>query len=253
MAAGKPHKGAGHRQRLRDKFLASGLSGFHDYEVIELLLTLGTPVKDCKDAAKEALAKFKSLQGVMNASIEELCRIRGIGPKNVFGIKLVKEAADRYLEKSIEQRPVVSNSSDLLRYLNHTLRDRHREAFTVLFLDAKNRVLAAETLFEGSLTESPVYTREIVKRALEHYAAAIICCHNHPSGDPEPSRQDMAITRKLVLACRAMGITVHDHIIVGDSGHFSFADRGRMAQIHRETEAFDGGWNVYEDENGKRR
>lgn len=245
------HKGAGHRQRLREKFLASGLSGFHDYEIVELLLTLATPMKDCKEPAKEALAAFKTLQGVFNAAPEELCRIRGIGPKNMFGLRLVKAVADRYLEKSLVNRPLVGNSSDLLKYLNHTLRDKQRETFSALFLDAKNKVIDVEVLSEGSLTESPVYPREVVKRALAHHAAALICCHNHPSGEPEPSRQDLAITRKLVMACKTMGITVHEHIIVGEHGHFSFADNGYMAKFHQEAEALESGRHVNEETGGE--
>ncbi|MFZ5564034.1 MAG: RadC family protein [Thermodesulfobacteriota bacterium] len=246
MTATTPHKGAGHRQRLREKFLASGLSGFHDYEIIELLLTLATPRKDCKEPAKAAMAAFKSLQGVLTASPEELCRIPGIGPNNLFGIRLVKAVADRYLEKALVKRPLVGNSTDLLNYLNHTLRDKQRETFFALFLDAKNRVIDVETLSEGSLTESPVYPREVVKRALAHHAAALICCHNHPSGEPEPSRQDIAITRRLVMACKTVGITVHEHIIVGERGHFSFADNGYMAKFHQEAESLESDRRVNE-------
>lgn len=246
MTATTPHKGAGHRQRLREKFLASGLSGFHDYEIIELLLTLATPRKDCKEPAKAAMAAFKSLQGVLTASPEELCRIPGIGPNNLFGIRLVKAVADRYLEKALVNRPLVGNSTDLLNYLNHTLRDKQRETFFALFLDAKNRVIDVETLSEGSLTESPVYPREVVKRALAHHAAALICCHNHPSGEPEPSRQDIAITRRLVMACKTVGITVHEHIIVGERGHFSFADNGYMAKFHQEAESLESDRRVNE-------
>ncbi|ABW66485.1 RadC family protein [Desulfosudis oleivorans] len=240
------HKGTGHRQRLREKFLASGLSGFHDYEIIELLLTLATPRKDCKAPAKAAMAEFKTLQGVLNAAPEALCRIDGIGPKNLFGIRLVKAVADRCLEKELVGRPLLANSTDLLNYLNHTLRDRHRETFAAIFMDAKNRVIVVETLSEGSLTESPVYPREVVARALAHHAAALICCHNHPSGEPEPSRQDIAITRKLVMACKTMGITVHEHIIVGERGHFSFADNGYMAKFHQEAESLEAGRLVSE-------
>jgi len=246
MTETTPHKDAGHRQRLREKFLVSGLSGFHDYEIVELLLTLATPRRDCKAPAKAAMAVFKTLQGVLNAAPEELCQIDGIGPKNIFGLRLVKAVADRYLEKTLVNRPLVGNSSDLLKYLNHTLRDRQRETFSALFLDAKNKVLDVEVLSEGSLTESPVYPREVVKRALAHHAAALICCHNHPSGEPEPSRQDIAITRKLVLACKTMGITVHEHIIVGEQGYFSFADNGYMAKFHQEADAFESSRHVSE-------
>lgn len=238
MRASSLHKGTGHRQRLREKFLAAGLNAFHDYEVIELLLTIGTPVKDCKDTAKSALREFRSLQGVLEASTEELCRIPGIGPRNVFGLKLIKAVSDRYLEKKLVDRPLISNSRDLLAYLNHTIRDKAREVFLGIFLDAKNRVLAVETLSSGTLTQSSVYPREVVRRALANQAAAMIFCHNHPSGEPEPSAEDTALTRRLWYACRLMGITVHEHIIIAEKGHYSFADNGFIARLNRD---FDSG------------
>ncbi len=226
----KEHKGAGHRKRLREKFLASGLEGFHDYEVIELLLTLGTPRRDCKDPAKAALKEFKTLQGVFEASPEALREIKGIGPMNVFGIKLIKAVADRYLEKRVVARDPVNNSRELFDYLYGTMRDRNRECFKALFLDAKNRIIGAKTLFEGTLTASSVYPREVVRAALDQHAAALIFAHNHPSGDPSPSAEDIAVTRQLIEACRVMGITVHEHLVIGDNRYFSFADAG---YIHR--------------------
>ena len=235
----KQHKGAGHRKRLRQRFLSAGLDGFHDYEVIELLLTLGTPVKDCKDMAKEALAEFKTLPNVLEASAEELGRIHGIGPSNVFGIKLIKAVSDRYLEKKLDEQPLIGNPRDLINYLNHMVRDRTREVFVGIFLNAKNRVLASEVLFEGTLTQSAVYPREVVKRALERHAAAVIFCHNHPSGEPDPSPEDMRITRRLMAACRMVGVTVFDHIIIGNRGNYSFADNGYIEQISLEIDAAD--------------
>jgi DNA repair protein RadC len=233
----KQHKGEGHRKRLREKFLASmDLSGFHDYEVIELLLTIGTPRKDCKDAAKAALEKFKTLQGVFEASPKELSEIKGIGPKNIFGIKLIKAASDRYLAKRLVKKDPVNNSKELFDYLYHSMRDMSRECFKTVFLDAKNRVITAETLFEGTLTASSVYPREVVNAALNHHSAALIFAHNHPSGDPKPSPEDIAITRQLVFACKIMGITVHEHLVIGDNTYFSFADQGYIARMHREYE-----------------
>jgi len=230
----RPNKGNGHRKRLRDKFLGSGLTGFHDYEVVELLLTLATPRKDCKDAAKAAMGKFKTLQGVLEASPKALCEVPGIGPKNLFGIKLIKAVADRYLEKRLLHRNVLNNSKELFEYLNHSIRDKARECFNVVFLDAKNKVIATETLFEGTLTASSVYPREVVLAALNHHAAALIFAHNHPSGDPKPSQEDVAITRQLVFACRVVGITVHEHLIIGNNRYFSFADDGDISRMNRE-------------------
>ena len=236
MNGSRPHKGEGHRERLREKFLASGLTGFHDYEVIELLLTLGTPRKDCKDAAKAALERFKSLQGVLEATPKQLCEISGIGPKNLFGIKLAKAVAERYLKGRVLEKECVSNSRELYEYLSAELAHKHRECFEAVFLDAKNRVLSTETLFKGTLTASSVYPREVVQAALDHHAAAIIFAHNHPSGDPNPSAEDISITRQLLFACRMMGITVHEHLIIGDNRYYSFADQGHIARMNREYE-----------------
>jgi len=230
----KQTKGAVHRSRLRDKFLDSGLEGFHDYEVIELLLTLGTPRKDTKEIAKECLKRFQTFQGVLEASPKALCEVKGIGPKNHFGIKLIKAVADRYLQKKLIRTNPLNNSKELFDYLYHTIRDRNRESFTVIFLNAKNRVINSDVLFTGTLTASSVYPREVVAAALENNAAALIFAHNHPSGDPEPSSEDIAITKRLVFACRSMVPTVHEHLIIGDNRFFSFADEGYIARMNRE-------------------
>ena len=230
------HKGAGHRQRLRDKFLAAGLDGFHDYEVIELLLTLGTPRKDCKDSAKQALEKFKTLRGVMEASVDSLCEVNGIGPKNVFGIKLIKAVSDRYLKSRVEKTDPVTNSKALFDYLYHTMRDKQQEQFKALFLDAKNRIMHIETLSKGTLTASSIYPREVVRKGLEQNAAAMIFAHNHPSGDPKPSKEDFTITQQLLFACRLMGIVVHEHLIIGNNAYYSFSDQGHILQMNTEFE-----------------
>lgn len=227
-----PHKGEGHRSRLRDRFLKSGLDGFHDYEVIELLLTLATPRKDCKDAAKEALRRFKTLQGVIDAAPADLCRVPGIGPVNLIGMKLVPAVSRRYLQQRLVGKKHLTNSRELFDYLNHTIRDKKKECFVAIYLDAKNRVIADETLFTGTVTASAVYPREVVNAAMSHTAVAVIFAHNHPSGDPAPSPDDMAITRKLVQACGLMGITVHEHLIIGAEGYYSFADHGHMARLN---------------------
>jgi len=230
------HKGEGHRQRLRERFLSSGLDGFHDYEVIELLLTLAMPRKDCKDAAKEALLRFKTLQGVLEASPRELCRIADIGPKNLFGIKLIKAVADRYLKKKLINKDAINDSKALFDYLYHSIGDKNREFFKVIFLDSKNQVIAADTLSEGTLTASSVYPREVIQKALSHDAAALIFAHNHPSGDPKPSSEDVAITRQLVFACKVMGLVAHEHIVIGSNRYYSFADQGYIERMNREFE-----------------
>lgn len=228
------HPGAGHRQRLRERFLAAGLDGFHDYEVVELLLTLATPRRDCKAAAKAAMARFKSLQGVMEAPAADLQEIPGIGPVNLFGVKFVKAVCERYrVRKLLRTRPL-SNSRELYDYLDTAIRDRHRESFLAVYLDAKNRVIGVETLFEGTLTQSAVYPREVVLAALKHNAAAMIFAHNHPSGDPQPSAEDMAITRRLIWAAGLLGITVHEHIVIGAGRYCSLADNGTIARMRSE-------------------
>jgi DNA repair protein RadC len=235
--AKKPHKGEGHRKRLREKFLTSGLNGFHDYEVIELLLTLATPRKDCKDQAKAALKRFKTLQAVIEAPPEQLQKIKGIGPRNIFGIKFVQAVAKRYLKKRLIKKDPVRSSKELFDYLYHSLRDKKREIFKVVFLDAQNKIIAIEDLFEGTLTASSVYPREVVQTALRHHAAGLFLVHNHPSGEPRPSREDRFITRELIHACRVMGITVHEHLIIGNNTYFSFADHGYIAEMNRKYEA----------------
>ncbi|MCK5836694.1 MAG: DNA repair protein RadC, partial [Desulfobacula sp.] len=173
------HRGEGHRKRLKDRFFKNGLNGFHDYEVIELLLTLATPRKDCKEAAKAVLEKFETLQQVFEASVKDLCTVNGIGPKNALGIKLIKSVTDRYLEKKVIRTDPLSNSKALFDYLYLSMGSKDRECFKVMFLDAKNRVIATETLFTGTLTASSVYPREVVRAALDRSAAALIFAHNH--------------------------------------------------------------------------
>lgn len=233
------HKGAGHRKRLRERFFAGGLAGFHDYEVIELLLTLNTPLKDCKDTAKALLKEFKSFQAVLEADVDDLCRVPGVGPVNSLGIRLIKAVADRYLETRVIERDVVNNPDDLVDYLNHTIGFKGREHFVGIFLDAKNRVLASKILFSGSLSASAVYPREVVIKALQHQAAAVIFAHNHPSGDVTPSASDKDITRKLLFALGVVGITVHEHLIVGSQGVYSFAAQGLIARFQKEFNATD--------------
>ena len=227
----QPHKGAGHRQRLRDRFLKFGLDGFQDYEVIELLLTLGTPRKDCKETAKALMKRFGTLSGVLGAAPADLCQVPGVGPVNLFGLKLVPAVSQRHLKQSLEGKQALTHSQALFDYLNHSIRDKKRECFIAIYLDAKNRVITDEILFTGTVTASAVYPREVVKAALSNTAAAVIFAHNHPSGDPAPSPDDMAITRKLIQACALVGVTVHEHLIIGKDGYFSFADQGHIARM----------------------
>jgi DNA repair protein RadC len=221
-----PAEGEGHRDRLRRKFLQGGLSAFLDYEIVELLLTLGTPRRDCKAPARRALREFKTFGGVLEACPEDLQKIPGIGSRNVFGLKLVHEVSRRFLKDRMMSRPVCHSSREVYEYLCHALRDLRTERFKALFLDPKNQVIEEKTLFEGTVDSSAVYPREVIRDALRYEASALIFAHNHPSGDPEPSLCDREVTRDLVFAARVVQIKVLDHIIVGGNRYFSFADQG---------------------------
>ncbi len=231
----------GHRLRLREKFLKFGLNGFLDYEIVELLLTLGTPRKDCKIAAREALKEFKNFRSVLEAPPEDLQAVPGIGPKNVFGIMLIREVSRRYLKDRMMSRPVCGSSQEVYEYLLHSMRDQKKEKFKVIFLDAKNRVIEEKTLFEGTIDASAVYPREVIRDALRYGATSLIFAHNHPSGDPEPSACDREITCDLVFAARVMQLKVLDHIIIGNNRYFSFADRGLIRDYDRMYQR-DGRW-----------
>jgi len=222
----------GHRQRLREKFEQSGLAAFLDYEIVELLLMLGTARRDCKQQAKQAIEKFKTLRGVLEAPPEELQQINGVSPYNAFVIKLVQELARQFLKEQILNKPYCKSSKEVFDYLFLSMRDLKKERFKVMFLNAQNQVIEVENLFEGTLTASAVYPREILARAIKHNAASLIFAHNHPSGNPEPSDNDKQITRDLVFAGKVMQIDVLDHIIVGDNRYFSFADAGLIEEYN---------------------
>lgn len=216
----------GHRRRLREKFLRGGLNAFLDHEIVELLLTLGTPRKDCRAPAREALREFKTLRGVLEADARDLRRVRGIGDHNVFGVRLVQEVSRRFLKDRMLSKPYARSSREVFDYLYHSLRDLKREHFKVLFLDPKNQILEERTLFEGTVDSSAVYPREIMRDALRYDATSLIFVHNHPSGDPDPSLCDREITKELVFAAKVMQLKVLDHIVIGNNCYFSFADHG---------------------------
>jgi DNA repair protein RadC len=220
----------GHRQRLRERFSQSGLGGFHDYEIIELLLTLVTPQKDLKDQGKEAINRFGSLRGVLEAPVEELRKIKGIGPVNSLGIKIVQEVAREFLKEKLMDKPVFESAQAIFDYLYHSMRDLKNEIFKVLYLNSQNQILASEDLFEGTVDSSVVWTREVIANAIKHSATGLIFVHNHPSGVPNPSDSDKDITRDLVYAARIMQIKVLDHIIIGDNRYYSFAGAGLIEQ-----------------------
>lgn len=229
-------KGQGHRQRLRDKYAKFGLEGFSDEEVLEFLLTIGTPRKDVKGIARQALKQFKTISGVLSQSKERLMQIDGIGPKNVLYLTLIRDVAKRYLKDKASNQVSFLRSQDVYDYLLYTMKDLKREVFKVLFLNNKNNLLEDIDLFQGGIRESAVYPREIMAFALEKQAASLIAVHNHPSGDTTPSVQDKEITKRLVWAGRLLDISVLDHLIVGKDGFFSFADAGLIEEYSRDYE-----------------
>ena len=220
----------GHRDRLREKFRKSRLAGFNDYEIVEMLLIFGTPRRDTKQAAKEAMKKFGSLRGVLEASIDELEEIPGIGRVNAIAINFIRDVARAYLEEKITEPESLKSSQDVYDYLKHDMAGLKKEVFKVLFLNSQNHVLAVENLSKGTVNSSPVSPREVVERALRNHAVSVIFVHNHPSGNPDPSQSDKDLTRDLVFAANAVGIKVLDHIVVGSEICFSFAGHGMIEQ-----------------------
>jgi DNA repair protein RadC len=226
----------GHRQRLREKFMKSGLSGFHDYEIVELLLTLGQPRKDCKQVAKEAIKRFKNLRGVLEAPAEELEKIPGIGPVNSFGIKFVREAASEYLKQKILGKQALNSESAVYEYLYQSMSGLKKEVFKVLFLNSQNELVEEEDVSEGTINASAVFAREVMASAIKHNATALIFVHNHPSGNIAPSQDDKAITRDLILASSVMNLRVLDHLIIGNDSHYSFAAQGLIQKYETEVD-----------------
>ncbi|MDY6970869.1 MAG: DNA repair protein RadC [Thermodesulfobacteriota bacterium] len=229
-------RGKGHRERLRKRFLEGGLERFSDEEVVEFLLTLGTPRGDLKLPAREAMKKFGSLSGVLSGPIEELTKIEGIGSKNALYLKLVHQVAGRYLKDTVDRKAFFGSSKAVFDYLFHSMRDLKREIFKVLFLNRKNELVVDQDVFLGTLTGSAVYPREIMTLALDHRAAGLVFVHNHPSGDPTPSADDQVLTRDLIWAARLLSIQVLDHIIIGRNTYYSFADQGVIKRFVNEYE-----------------
>lgn len=219
-----PASHSGHRQRIRARFFQNGIEAFHDYEVLELLLTLATPRKDMKPQAKELIKRFGSLAGVLEAPISVLLDVKGLGQASVFALKLPHAVGRRFLFEQTEGKDYLRSSKTVKDYLTHNLRERKREVFMVIFLDGQNQIIKMEELFTGSLTTSAIYPREVVQKVLDHDAASVILVHNHPSGSLTPSGSDRAVTKKLQVALAAIDVEILDHLIVGGNDFFSFAD-----------------------------
>lgn len=232
------HKGKGHRQRLREKFLKRGLEALNDDEVLELLLTLGTPRKDCKEEARALLKQFGSLAAVLESPLDALQEVKGIGPQNGFAIHFIQSVARRYLNQRLKNKDYLRSSNEVAEYLNHSMRHLKKEVFKVIFLDAGLAIIDAQTIFEGTLATNTIYPREFIKMVLDNHAAAVVIAHNHPSGSQKPSAADRKLTRNLFLACSVMDIQLLDHLIIGSQGTpYSFADHGIMAEIKQECQS----------------
>jgi DNA repair protein RadC len=213
---------SGHRERLRDRFRKGGADALPDYELLELLLFRALPRRDTKDLAKRLLVRFGSFSEVINAPEARLKELKGVGESVITELKLVRAAAVRLMRKEVDGRPAFASTPAVIDYLRVVQAFEDREQFRILFLDRRNHLIADEVQGRGTIDHTPVYVREVVKRALELSATAVILVHNHPSGDPQPSRADIDMTKRIVDAARPLGVTVLDHIIVGRLGHASF-------------------------------
>lgn len=220
LAESAPHY-HGHRERLRARFRDAGADAVSDYELLELVLFRAIPQRDIKPLAKELIAKFGSFAEVVAAPPPRLAEVKGVGESAITELKIVQAAASRMARGQVRKRTVLSSWSSVIDYCRTAQAFAENEQFRVLFLDKRNQLIADELQQTGTVDHTPVYPREVVKRALELSATALILVHNHPSGDPTPSRADIQMTQAIVDVAKPLGISVHDHIIVGKEGHAS--------------------------------
>ena len=220
LAEAAPHY-HGHRQRLRQRFLEAGSEAVSDYELLELVLFRAIPQRDLKPLAKSLIATFGSFAEVIAAPPQRLTEIKGLGDAAIVELKIVQGAANRLARGQVKKRPLLSSWSNVLDYCRTAMAFADKEQFRILFLDKRNQLIADEVQQTGTIDHTPVYPREVVKRALELSATAVILVHNHPSGDPTPSRADIQMTQSIIDVAKPLGISVHDHIIVGKEGHAS--------------------------------
>lgn len=220
----KLHPAEGHRDRLRKRFMQGGLDAFLDYEIVELLLTLGTPRRDCKQMAKEAIKKFGGLRQVLDASAEELREIDGIGPVNQFGLKLFQAISERYAKEKIGNKVLLDSPEAVFRYLQEKIGREKKEHFVTLSLDTRKHLIKISDVSIGILNANLVHPREVFKEAISSHAASLIVAHNHPSGDTEPSDEDLKVTERLVQSGNILGVKLVDHVIVCKNKFLSFKE-----------------------------
>lgn len=221
-----PHY-TGHRDRLRARFLKNGTDGLADYELLELVLFSAIPRRDVKPLAKSLLQKFGSFDAVFAASPEAL-EEAGLSSTSAIAIKIIQAAAFQFLKHDIMNKTILNSWSRLMDYIQATMKFESRENFRLLFLNKKNELIADEIQQSGTVDHTPAYPREIVKRALELSATAVILVHNHPSGDPTPSRADIDMTAQIIAAAKPLGIVIHDHLVVSKNGITSMRNKGLM-------------------------
>ena len=219
---------AGHRDRLRERFARAGVDGLQDYELLELVLFRARARGDVKPLAKDLLKRFGGFAEVLAAPVARLVEVKGLGAATALELKIVHAAAVKLSQQRVLQRQVISSWNELLSYCRAAMADEKTELFRILFLDKKNILIADEVQQRGTVDHTPVYPREVVKRALELSASAIILVHNHPSGDPTPSRADIDMTNQIVKAAQALNIRVHDHLIIGAKSEASFKGLGLL-------------------------
>lgn len=217
-----------HRKRLRERFMAGGAAAMPDYELLELVLFRAIPRQDVKPLARRLLDTFGDFNRVLSASPARLTGVQGVGDAVVQELKIVEAAAHRMMRSRVMQRPVISSWEAILDYCHTTMAHRETEQFRVLYLDRKNVLIADEEQARGTVDHVPVYPREVVKRALELNASALILVHNHPSGDPTPSESDISMTRQIDEAAQALGLALHDHLIIGKSTELSLRAAGYL-------------------------
>ena len=223
-----PVSAEGHRQRLRARLLTAGPESVADHELLEMVLFLALPRRDTKPIARALLTRFGSFANAIAAPLPELVAVEGMGAAGAAALKTVQAAALRLVRSELESQPVLSNWDALMGYLNAQLARERVEQFRVLFLDNRNRLIADEAQARGTVNHTPVYPREVAKRALELHATGLVLVHNHPSGDPTPSRQDVEMTAEIGRALGTLGVVLHDHVIVGNGRWVSFRREGLL-------------------------
>ncbi len=224
---------AGHRKRLRERFIKNGLEGFHDYEIVELLLTYGIVRRDCKPLAKKLLKKHKSLSAVFSAPPSSLMESEYIGENAAILIRLVKEIADAILKEETMDMDYFNNFRVVSNYIRVSMGGLKHEEFRTAFLNSANGVIAIETIQQGIVNSTMVYPRQIIELAIKHHAAGLICFHNHPGGNSQPSPQDRSLTRDILYAARPLGINLHDHLILAEPKIYSFASAGDLELLNK--------------------